>query len=167
MIKNLGLELQDSVDKWEQQGKDLEQLIPANMPKSGAAITQTPLPLLEEWTNETEKHLTPLLTLTKETLATCKQEPQSYKQLLEDLKNAEDIRKKEAAIIGEKAQLQAKFGSRFNGLETNWQDILTVLEWSKKVQAAFLDIPVPQAFAQIAAQGPTAAPSNTRTKPKM
>src|SRR5208337_5027161 len=46
MIKNLGLELQDSIDKWEQQGKDLEQLIPANMPKSGASITQTPLPLL-------------------------------------------------------------------------------------------------------------------------
>ena len=68
---------------------------------------------------------------------------------MEDLKNAEDIRKKEAAIIGEKAQLQAKFGSRFNELETDWQDILTVLGWSKKVQAAFLDIPVPQAFARL------------------
>ena len=39
----------------------------------------------------------------------------NYKQLLEDLKNAEDIRKKEAAIIGEKTQLQAKFGSASMG----------------------------------------------------
>ena len=166
MIKNLGLELQDSVDKWEQQVKDLEQLIPANMPKSGAALTQTPLPLLDEWISETEKELIPLITLTKETLATCKQEPQSYRQLLGDLKNAEDIRKKEAAIKGEKTQLQAKFGSRFNELETDWQDILTVIEWSKKVQAAFIDIPVPEAFAQIAAQGPPAAPSNTELNQK-
>ena len=37
---------------------------------------------------------------------------------------------------------------------------MTVLEWSQKVQAAFLDIPIPQAFADIAAQGPSAAPSN-------
>ena len=61
MIKNLGLELQESVDKWEQLGKDLEQLIPASMPKSDAAITQTPLPLLEEWATETEKQLNPLM----------------------------------------------------------------------------------------------------------
>jgi len=38
---------------------------------------------------------------------------------------------------------------------------VAVLEWCKKVQAAFGDIPVPQAFAYIAAQGPTAAPYNT------
>ena len=51
-----------------------------------------------------------------------------------------------------------------NELETNWQDIVSVLEWSKKVQAAFRDIPVPQAFADIAAQGPIAAPSNSELK---
>ncbi len=167
MIKNLGLELQESVDKWEQLGKDLETLIPANMPKSAASITQTPLPLLEEWANETEKQLNPLCTLTKDTLTTCKQEPQNYKQLLADLKNAEDIRKKEAAIIGEKAQLQAKFGARFNELETNWQDILTVLEWTKKVQAAFLDIPVPQAFATYCRSRTNRCTIKHRTKPKI
>ncbi len=37
MIKNLGLELQESVDKWEQQAKDVESLIPPSMPKSEAA----------------------------------------------------------------------------------------------------------------------------------
>ena len=160
MIKNLGLELQESVDKWEQQGKDVESLIPVSLPKSEASISWTPLSLLEEWASETEKQLNSLCAVTKDTLAISKQEPQNYKQLIEDLKNAEEIRKKEAQIIGEKAQLQAKFGSRFQELETNWQDIVSVLEWSKKVQAAFADIPVPQAFADIAAQGPTAAPSN-------
>ena len=160
MIKHLGQELQETVERWEQQLKEVQSLIPANLPKADKAITQTSLPLLEEWATETEKQLTPLLTLTKETLAVCKQEPSTYKQLIQDLKNAEEIRKKEAQIIGEKTQLQAKFGSRFKELETNWQDILSVLEWCKKVQAAFGDIPVPQAFADIAAQGPAAAPSD-------
>jgi hypothetical protein len=161
MIKNLGLELQESVDKWEQQGKDVESLIPEKMPKSDAPITQTSLTLVKEWANETEKQLNILNNLTNQTLTTCKHEPQTYKLLLDDLKNAEEIRKKEAQIIGEKIQLQGKFGSRFQELETNWKDIVALLEWSEKVQAAFVDIPVPQAFANIAAQGSTAAPSNT------
>ncbi len=161
MIKNLGLELQASVAKWEEQGKEVESIVPSSLPKSDAAISWTPLSLLEEWTNETEKQLNPLCTLTKDTLATSKQEPQNYKQLIEDLKNAEEIRKKEAQIVGEKVQLQEKYGNRFQELETNWQDIVSVLEWCKKVQGAFGDIPVPQAFADLAAQGPTAAPSNT------
>jgi hypothetical protein len=38
---------------------------------------------------------------------------------------------------------------------------VAVLEWSKNVQTLFADIPVPQAFADIAARGPIAAPSNT------
>ncbi len=161
MIKNLGMELQASVAKWEEQGKEVESIIPLSLPKSDAAINWTPLSMLEEWTNETEKQLNLLSTLTKDTLTTSKQEPQNYKQLIEDLKNAEEIRKKEAQIVGEKVQLQEKYGNRFQELKTNWQDIVAVLEWCKKVQEAFGDIPVPQAFADLAAQGPTAAPSNT------
>ena len=113
MIKNLGLELQESVDRWEQQSKELESLIPPTMPKSDKPITQTALSTLEEWANETEKQQNLLCALTKDTLATCKQEPQNYKQLIQDLKNAEEIRKKETQIVGEKVQLQTKFGSRF------------------------------------------------------
>jgi hypothetical protein len=93
---------------------------------------------------EVEKQLNILCTLTNVTLATSKNEPQNYKKLIEDLKNAEDIRKKEAQIISEKVQLQEKFGTRFQQLETNWQEIVTVLEWCKMVQAAFIDIPVPR-----------------------
>jgi len=161
MIKNLGLELQETVDRWQQLAKDLDLYMPAIMPKSEVPITQTSLSLIEEWAMETEKRLNLLNTTAKEALATCRQEPQSYKQLLEDLSNAEDIRKKEAAIIGEKAQLQTKFGSRFHELETNWDDIVKILDWTIKVQAAFQDAKIPEAYANIAAQGPIAAPSNT------
>jgi len=38
---------------------------------------------------------------------------------------------------------------------------VTVLEWVEKIQLAFGDIPVPEAFAKIAAKGPSEAPSNT------
>ena len=167
MIKNLGVELEESVGKWEKQIKEFDELIPSLLPKSEASITLTPLSVLEDWLNETDKRLTELNTLTKETLTTAKTEPKTYKKLLEDLQNAEEIRKKEAAIADEKAQLQEKFGSRFNGLETNWQDIVNVLDWTKKVQAEFHGIVIPQAFAEVAAKGPTAAPSDTELTQKL
>ncbi len=166
MIKNLGLELQETVDRWQQLAKEVDPYMPTIMPKSEVSITQTSLSLIEEWATETEKLLNLLNTTTKETLATCKKEPQSYKQLLEDLSNAEDIRKKEAAIIGEKTQLQTKFGSRFNELETNWDDIVEVLDWTMRVQAAFQDTKISEAYANLAAQGPIAAPSNTELNQK-
>ncbi len=158
MIKNLGLDLQESVVKWEQQAKEVESLIPQKMPKSDAPISQTPLLTLEEWAEETEKQLNLLIALTKDTLTTAKQEPQTYKQLIQDLKNSEEIRKKETQIVGEKVQLQGKYGSRFQELETDWQSIVSILEWCKQVQTAFIDIPVPPAFAEFAAQGPSVAP---------
>jgi len=88
--------------------------------------------------------------------------PKNYKQLLNDLTNAEEVRRKEAAITGEKFQLQIKFGARFKELETNWADILSVLDWSKRVQAVFGDIAIPETYALIAAAGPSNAPSDSK-----
>ena len=64
------------------------------MPKSETAIAETPLPLIEEWATETEKQLTPLCSITKDTLTVAKDEPQNYKQLIQDLKNARTSEKK-------------------------------------------------------------------------
>jgi signal recognition particle GTPase len=160
MIKNLGEDLQNSVAKWEQHTKDFESLMPKTIPKAEKSLTETSLLQLEEWVIETEKQLGVLCSLTNQTLTVARVEPQSYKHLVEDLKNAESIRKKEAQIIGEKAQLQEKFGVRFQEMQTDWQAIVSVLEWVQRVQGAFGDLPVPEAFAEFAAQGVAAAPSN-------
>jgi very-short-patch-repair endonuclease/DNA polymerase III delta prime subunit len=162
MIKHLGSELEDSIAKWEQQAKDVSELIPENLPYSNAALNQTALQRLEEWVLDVEKQLAPLNILTKETLSTTMSSPKTYKQLLEDLTNAEEVRKKEATVTGEKSQLQIKYGSRFNELETNWTDIIYVLEWVKRAQTVFGDVVVPEAFALLAANGSSNAPSDAK-----
>ncbi|MDR2719766.1 MAG: DUF3320 domain-containing protein [Nitrososphaerota archaeon] len=163
MIKHLGSELEDSITKWEQQAKDVSELIPESLPYSNVALNQTTLQRLEEWTIDVEKQLAPLSILTKETLSTAITLPKTYKQLIEDLTNAEEVRRKEATITGEKSQLQIKYGSRFNELETNWTDIIYVLEWVKKAQTLFgTDVTVPEAFALLAVAGPSNAPSDAK-----
>ena len=83
MIKNLGQELQQSIERWQQLAKEIEQycarkLAEIRLIHHSNAIAAS----LEEWANETEKQLNSLFTITKETVETCKQEPQNYKQLL-------------------------------------------------------------------------------------
>jgi hypothetical protein len=162
MIKHLGAELEESISKWEQQAKEVADLIPERLPYSDLPLNQTAFLQLEEWVTDTEKQLAPLNLITKETLSTAKTTPKNYKQLLEDLADAEEVRRKEAAVTGEKFQLQIKYGSRFAELETNWLDIISVLEWVKRVQASFGDVMVPETFALLAAEGPSKAPSDSK-----
>lgn len=162
MIKHLGSELEESIIKWEQQAKDVSELLPESLPYSNVVLNQTALQRLEEWVLDVEKQLAPLSILTKETLATAVSLPKTFKQLFEDLANAEEVRRKEAMVTGEKSQLQIKYGSRFNGLETNWLDIIYVLDWVKKTQAVFGDVIIPEAFACLAAAGPSSAPSDAK-----
>jgi hypothetical protein len=162
MIKHLGSELEDSITKWEPQAKDVSELIPESLPYSNVPFNQAALQRLEEWVIDVEKQLSPLSMLTKETLSTAIFSPKTYKQLLEDLVNAEEVRRKEATITGEKSQLQIKYGTRFNELETNWTDIISVLDWVKRAQNVFDGIAIPEAFALLVAAGSSNAPSDAK-----
>jgi hypothetical protein len=162
IIKQNGNELQDSFEKWDQLAEELRSLLPLSlMPNSSLPLYETPLTMLQEWANSVEKNLATLCEMTKETLKTNKgEEPQNYKQLIADLKDAENVRTKEAEILEERELLQTKFGFRFSGLETCWEEILSVLHWTRKLKALFGSSPIPGSFAEVVSLGAAHAPSN-------
>ncbi len=164
VIRQLGNELGESFEKWDQFAKELSSLLPmSRLPASSLPLYETPITLLlQEWASSLEKQLTVLCEMTNETLKTSRgKEPQNYKQLIDDLKDAENVRKKEAEILGEKVFLQTKFGFRFAGLETRWEEILSVLHWTRKLQTLFGSSPIPELFADIVSRGAAYAPSNS------
>jgi hypothetical protein len=163
VIRQLGNELEESFEKWDQLAKELSSLLPTSrLPTSSLPLYETPIAMLQEWASSVEKQLVVLCEITKETLKTSKgEEPQNYKHLIDDLKDAEQVRKKEAAFLGEHELLQTKFGFRFSGLETSWEEILSVLHWTRKLQTLFGSSRVPEAFAEIVSLGAAQAPSNS------
>jgi superfamily I DNA and/or RNA helicase len=163
VINRIGSELQESLDRWDQLAKELNDLLPINsLPNSSLSVYETPLVLLQEWAKITEKQLNPLLEKTKETLETCKaEEPQNYKQLIEDLKDAENVRKKETEILEDSALLQKKFGFRFAELNTNWEEILSILHWTQELRALFGAVAIPETFAILVSRGPEHVLSNS------
>jgi hypothetical protein len=163
ILRQLGNELKESFEKWDQLAEQLRSLLPMSLlPNSSLPLYETPIALLQDWATSIEKRLIVLCEITKEALKTSKDEtPQDYKQLIADLKASEQVRKKEAAFLREHEILQEKFGFRFADLETCWEDILSVLHWTKKLRTLFGSVRVPKAFADVVSQGAEFAPSNS------
>jgi len=160
-LKRIGTYLNDSINKWEEIIKDLDSLLPIDrVPCSKLPIYQTHLIDIQKWASETEKHLSHLCLLTKEVLNSCKDEPDTYEQLIQDLRKAENIRKKETEFLRQKRTLQEKFGVRFSGLTTDWEEIISILEWTKNLQKIFGSENIPDQFAEIVSRGGVYASSN-------
>jgi hypothetical protein len=163
VIRQLGNELEESFEKWDRLAKELSSLLPkSHLPTSNLPLYETPIALLQDWATAVDKQLIFLCEITAETFKTSKVEaPQNYKQLIADLKEAEQVRKKEATILREHEILQTKFGFRFAGLETSWEEILSVLHWTKKLLTPFGSSRVPATFAEVVSQGADYAPPNS------
>ena len=159
-VRWVGVELKESVDDWGQLVGELSALIPPSLPNSKLPIHKTPLTELREWAKETEKQLSTLLTVMKEVSETVSQEPENYRQLLDDLRRSENVRKKETEFLGKRTLIQGKFGSRFSDFDTNWDGILSVLDWTKKLQLSFGSKRIPELFAKAVSKGAENAPSN-------
>ncbi|TRO52731.1 DUF3320 domain-containing protein [Candidatus Bathyarchaeota archaeon] len=163
VIKQIGNELEDSFEKWAQLANDLSSLLPISLlPTSNLPLFETPVAMLQEWAASVEKQLIVICEITKEAVKTRKEgEPlQNYEKLLEDLKNAEQVRKKEGAFLAEREILQSKFGFRFEGLGTCWEEIISVLHWTKNLQTLFGSSRIPEAVGDIASRGTAFVPSN-------
>ncbi len=163
LLRQLGNDLEESFEKWDQFAKQLSSLLPTSrLPTSSLPLYETPIAMLQDWATSVEKQLIVLCEITRETLKTSKGvAPKNYKQLIDDLKDSEQVRKKEAVFLREHEILQKKFGFRFADLETCWEDILSVLHWTKKLRTLFGSSQVPEAFADVVSRGAEAAPSNS------
>ena len=163
-INQIGLQLQESIRDWTHLLSNLFPLISENyFFKSNLSIYKTNLLKLKQWATELERLLSTLCILTDEPIKAQKKETQAntnYKELLNELKRSELVREKEQEIKKNQDKLQKKFGLRYSGLNSNWNEIISVLEWTKKTQALFTDISISNKFAQILFKGPEYAPSS-------
>ncbi|MCJ7635153.1 DUF3320 domain-containing protein [Candidatus Bathyarchaeota archaeon] len=151
-----------AVDRWYSDIQEVASFVPVDrMPNSSMPIAQTDLALLREWAEVSEKQLLSLSELCKEGLMACKVKPQNYEQLLMDLRLSEEVRREKASFMEQWWLLRERFGSRFLGLDTDWREVVSVLEWTKKLQDLFGSRTITQMFAEVVAHH-GAAPSNQK-----
>jgi superfamily I DNA and/or RNA helicase/very-short-patch-repair endonuclease len=158
-IKQIGLKLQESIKTWNDSLKNLISLVPENcFLKSNLSIYETNLSKLNQWALELENKIYTLCILTDEPIKMRKiKKPKNYTELLGELKRAELVRKKEQEVKNDHYILKPKFGFRFLGLNSNWNEIISLLKWTKKIQELFNHVSIPKEFAQRLFKGPTYA----------
>ncbi|HJW65181.1 MAG TPA: DUF4011 domain-containing protein, partial [Candidatus Bathyarchaeia archaeon] len=162
-VRLKGIELRESVDEWCEKMGRLSSIIPAaSLPNSKLPIYKTLLNELREWADKTEKDLVLLFSATNDVAETFKQEPSNYRQLVNDLKDAESVTKKETEFLAGRTILKDKFGSRFREFNTDWKEILAVLEWTKKIHVLFGSTKIPELFVSAVSGGAEKTPSNDK-----
>jgi len=160
-IKLTSAALRGSISEWEEKLTNMAPLIPcvAAMRGSGLPIQQTPLSEVQKWAGELEKRLRLLCDRTAVILTLCRKEPQIYKEILTDLRNAEKLQRMEAELLEQKPILRDVFGFRFSGLETDWENILSVLRWTQSLKELFGSRPIPKPFVDLVSSGTAEPPS--------
>ena len=138
-IKQIGEELLATTQKWNKLLTELSDLMPSNFFPKNYSIDQTPLEEIKEWALQARDKISNLCIITNETLQTRKNEtyPKNYKQLLSDLKSEEQVRKEEIEFQERKGQLKQRFGARFSDMDTNWDDLIQVLDWTEQFRVKF------------------------------
>ena len=165
-IKQIGEELLVTTQKWNKLLTELSDLMPSNFFPKNYPIDQTPLEEIKEWALQARDKISNLCIITNETLQTRKNEthPKNYKQLLSDLKSAEQVRKEEIEFQERKGQLKQRFGARFSDMETNWDDLIQVLGWAERFRVKFGFLPIPGTIISFVAIGNSEAVSSTELK---
>ena len=137
--------LQDNLKLWEEKTVKLSNLVPIDcLPSSRLSFGQTKLMDILNWA---ERLLEPL----QKAIAHLEKIQSSFRfaldrppqEILSDLDAFVSLRKIEMEVKQESDRLKIFFGGRFIGLQTEWQDILNGLKWSKKLRDHFDKRPIP------------------------
>jgi hypothetical protein len=162
-IKEAAGKLRESIAKWDKEAIDMSSLLPLHsMPYSNLDIHATPLAMLRKWAEETSSHLTRLNELAGGVIEPCKRLPPDYRHLLDDIEDAESVRKKETEFDIERPSLREKFGSHFSDMETDWDKTISHLEWTEKVKALFGSRIIPQPYVEALSNPGPSVPSNVK-----
>jgi len=165
-LRIFGNRLLSSINTWEQEVKALASLVPlSRIPGPELPIFNSPLLKLSEWARGTEEQLLKLNNLTEEVFQVCLGDfPATYRDLITDLELGETLKSLEVDISAESDRLQKRFGARYLGLYTNWDDVLAALDWTRQVRALFSTRVISPPFVELVCNKTEDIPSNRDLK---
>ena len=79
-------------------------------------------------------------------------------EILTDLSCLAELRRLELQMLDEADRLRATYGSRFAGLDTDWDKVLGAIEWTRRLRKHVGAGDLPERLSEIASRGSPAAP---------
>ena len=153
--------LKDSLKLFEEQTNKLSNLVPIDcVPLTRLPIQQSKLTDILNWSEQLsdplQKAIAHIEKIQSSFRSALDRPPQ---EILSDLDSLVSLQKVEMEVKQESDRLKIFYGERFNGLQTEWQDILRALEWTKKLRDHFDNQPISKIMVEKALLGSRGAPN--------
>ncbi len=160
-IRAAAKRLHDSFGAWLHATQELKARLPTDaLPGTNSALDDSALSALLEYAKSLQSSLNRFGTLTDSILGQAPQRPADAAALVADLKQAEQVRSWESTQPVEGSRWQARFGPAFAGPATDFDVLRRSVAWARRVRDFFAPEPPPERFVQLAAGGPSQAPSS-------
>ena len=115
-----------------------------------AALRSVSLSKLADWASLVSASLNVLNGVIDQMVAADRTFPAAtFQRVADDLRSLEGIREIERSIAEQSDRLHRAYGARFQGLETDWPEVLAALAWCSEVALHFEQEPLPAEFVDI------------------
>ena len=127
--------LMQKYKEWVKRENELRDCISVdNFQGNGIALQQCSLSDLYAWSESHNKVLIDIAGQIDKLLECYLQAPLCVSDLLRDLEKLSQLRNMQAAVKVESDGLKRNFGHRFNGVTTEWEEVLAAIEWTLQLR---------------------------------
>ena len=161
-LRNVANRLKQSLDESEKKLSAVKQYLPSDLwDGSGLPLEEKPLTDLKLWSGQLENALGQVCELSGHVLS-CARSAEHFTcgRVIVDLDRLSEVRKIESEIAGESEYLKERFGARFEGVETSWEQVLEAVQWASRFKVQMGSRALPDLMLHLVVIGKDKAPDS-------
>ena len=161
-LRTVAARLNVSVQDWEKKHPHVKPYLPPDFwDGSGVPLEERQLGDLKRWSAELVDRTAKILDLI-DAILSCARSPDGFTchRLIEDLERLGELHRVEAEIAAESGHLRERFGQRFTGVRTAWDQVLLAVQWAIRFKDHMQAKQIPESLLNIIVAGKDRAPAN-------
>ncbi len=161
-LRNVAERLKQSLEEWEKKLSGVKQYLPSDLwDGSGLPLEERPLSDLKSWSSQLGNAVGRVCELTGHVLSCARSaEHFSCHRMIGDLDRLGELRSIESEIAAESEHLSGRFGARFDGVQTSWDQVLTAVQWASSFKSHMASRLVPDLLLSLVVVGKEKAPES-------
>ncbi|MBZ5700363.1 MAG: DUF3320 domain-containing protein [Acidobacteriia bacterium] len=161
-LRTVAARLKESIEDWGKKLLQVKQYLPPDYwDGSALPLEERHLADLKPWSVELADRSGRIRDLIGGVLS-CTRSPDGFtcQRMIGDLECLGELRKVEAEIAAESGHLQERFGLRFVGIQTAWDQVFAAVQWAVRFKSQMEARQIPESLLNIVVVGKEKAPQH-------
>lgn len=159
-LRNVANRLKQSLEEWDKRLSGVKAYLPSDLwDGSALPLEERPLTDLKSWSSQLGNAVGRVCELTGCILScACSTEHFTCHRMIVDLDRLSELRRIESQIAAESEHLRERFGTRFDGVQTSWDQVLEAVQWALRFKSHMASRQVPDPLLNLVEVGREKAP---------